>query len=368
MAVKKLDLDSRVWELLHYIDDLIVMIDAPGICQFTNHPEVNLGSVITKIVVGHYYWDQFPAPFSTALNRAIESINQGSKLERFIHKSPSLSYQVTVKPYHNHFYWVYIKALSPMPDLLNSSSVGITIVDSIASHNSPKSSSSSEGTVSQQEMHLQNFEQELSSQILMVQEQERAQLSRKLHDQLGQRLAVLKMRMSHIENQISDQLSTEFAEDLAISLSLIDDSIRKVRQITTELRTPLLGELNLEESIRAEFELMSSHLILKMDWENLRLSSSQTILFFRVAREALTNVIKHARATHVWVSLKTENDHIVLRVKDDGVGIDDSILSRQNSKDSWGLVSIKEWVHTVGGSLQIETNNGTTLILKVPMC
>jgi signal transduction histidine kinase len=140
--------------------------------------------------------------------------------------------------------------------------------------------------------------------------------------------------------------------------------IERVRSLTFELSNPVLTELGLEAAIERhlgrevhdkygiEFELVRCELLTHLD-ENLN------ICLFRAVRELLNNIIKHAQAKKVTVSLSRENNEIIIIVADDGIGFDASEVRRRiGNGDTFGLFSVQEQLESFGGRLKIKSNPG----------
>jgi len=151
--------------------------------------------------------------------------------------------------------------------------------------------------------------------------------------------------------------------------SLIDESIRKIRDLISRLRPEVLESTGLVDALRTQMTEMIRKSELTGHFRSyvkeITLGNEQNLAFFRIFQEALTNIIRHARAKHVQASLSEKNDLITLKVRDDGIGIDSAKMERS---DSYGLTGMRERALFLGGNLTISRrpDQGTEIILKIP--
>jgi signal transduction histidine kinase len=154
-----------------------------------------------------------------------------------------------------------------------------------------------------------------------------------------------------------------------------DQMIEEVHSLTFELGNPVLYEIGLAEAVESwlETQLRDKHGIafeFKTDEELPRIDDELKLVLFRNARELLNNVVKHARASNVFVCLRSEADDLCIEVEDDGVGFHDELASdAQGEAKGFGLFSVKEHVRHLGGSLEVEPRKGggTRVVMTVPI-
>jgi PAS domain S-box-containing protein len=209
----------------------------------------------------------------------------------------------------------------------------------------------------------------LASHLEKIREEERIAIAREIHDELGQQLTVLKMDISWLNKNLSltDEQSKLRMKDL---LQTIDQTIKTVRRISTELRPSVLDDLGLIaafEWLLKDFEKRSgvkSRLFSSLDEVSLDLNAKTAL--FRVFQESLTNVARHAQASEVNAFLKKENDDLLITIKDNGKGFD--VTSMENKK-TLGILGIKERIAIIKGTYAIDSipGKGTTIELKVPV-
>ncbi|MCF4995768.1 transporter substrate-binding domain-containing protein [Pseudomonas syringae] len=208
---------------------------------------------------------------------------------------------------------------------------------------------------------------ELSAHLESVREEEKARIAREVHDELGQMLTVLKLETSMCELAYA-QLDPGLHERLNSMKRLIAQLFQLVRDVATALRPPILdaGIASAIEWQARRFEARTQIPCLVQVPDNLPpLSDAKAIGLFRILQEALTNVMRHAQAHTVELTLTMEGDELCLTVSDDGVGF----VAATGRSTSFGLVGMRERVLILGGRLVLESEvgEGTTLVVHVPV-
>ncbi len=201
----------------------------------------------------------------------------------------------------------------------------------------------------------------LRRQLVMTQEEQRRRFARELHDEVGQVLTAVKLKL-HALGVLPGAES--LAPRIEESIDSVDDAIRSVRDISLELRPSALDDLGLVEALRwyLERQLRELPLVAHVEAAPIErpLPAEVEIACFRVAQEALTNVLRHARAQEIWVSLDVVEAGLELRVRDDGVGFDSELARRQAAQgNSLGLSGMQERLSLLGGRLEIESSPGS---------
>lgn len=197
--------------------------------------------------------------------------------------------------------------------------------------------------------------------LITVQEEERSRISKDLHDHVGQLLTGLNLGLSTVIDHPEKQKLLELKR---LASTILED----VRRISRDMRPALLDELGLESAIKRFVRELTSRETLKVDIlvrvpENLDRNTATVI--YRVTQEALTNIVRHARAQHTSVVITHSSEGIQLIVEDDGIGFDPSSIS---ASDHIGLSSMRERVELLGGVFTIESilHRGTTISAKLP--
>lgn len=208
---------------------------------------------------------------------------------------------------------------------------------------------------------------ELSAHLETVREEEKARIAREVHDELGQMLTVLKLETSMCELTYA-QLDPGLHERLNSMKRLIAQLFQLVRDVATALRPPILdaGIASAIEWQARRFEARTQIPCLVQVPDNLpALSDAKAIGLFRILQEALTNVMRHAQAHTVELTLVVEGAHLRLTISDDGAGF----VQAPGRPVSFGLVGMRERVLIMGGQLSLDSalGEGTTLSVTVPL-
>jgi signal transduction histidine kinase len=207
----------------------------------------------------------------------------------------------------------------------------------------------------------------LSEQLMRSTEQERARMSREIHDQLGQLLTAIKMELRSIERQIARD-PDKARDRIGETMGLVDETVKTVRRIATDLRPGILDDFGLSAAIEWQLgqfkERTGIDVNLDADVDEARLSKDMATAGFRILQEALTNVARHADATKVFVSLRTQDDRFTLEVRDNGKG-----LRTDPSRKSLGLVGMGERARQLGGAITITNaaEGGVLVVLVAPL-
>lgn len=214
----------------------------------------------------------------------------------------------------------------------------------------------------------------LTKYLESVREEERAKISREIHDELGQSLTVLKIDLSLLKAQLNkyfDKVLVESLDDIIRKMSaLIDSNIQSVRRIAMELRPGVLDDLGTIGAIEwqaQDFEKLTGiKCVFVSELESMELEREYATAVFRIFQETLTNVARHSEATKVKVKLKHYRNKYKLEVSDNGKGISNSDVS---APQSLGLLGIRERALLFGGDVDIvgKTGKGTKVSIIIPV-
>ena len=209
--------------------------------------------------------------------------------------------------------------------------------------------------------------QSLASELSLTEERERRQLATDLHDHIGQALAISKIKLGMLQKSVSAEA---VARPLNEVREMIEQMIRDTRSLTFELSLPVLYELGFEAAVEwFAKEVRAKHGILvdvRKDMLPIPMDDEIKVLLFRSVRELLINIVKHAQARHARVSILRDGDRVNIKVEDDGIGIGDRLI---NQNGGFGLFSIRERLHYLGGKVQMDSEDGggTRVTLTVPL-
>lgn len=214
----------------------------------------------------------------------------------------------------------------------------------------------------------------LVGQLVNAQEGERQRIARELHDETGQKLTALAMGLAAVEQQVANEETTRAAELIRNLRELSDEAIIELRHIMADLRPAQLDDLGLTPALRWYVnQYQGRHPGIKVSFSTDRLErrlppQHETVLF-RAAQEALTNVARHAQASHVTVALTQTPDTVRLEVADNGVGFDVNAPAHHAPGSGLGLVGMRERVALVGGRCVVtaEPGGGTRVLVELPL-
>jgi signal transduction histidine kinase len=199
-------------------------------------------------------------------------------------------------------------------------------------------------------------------------EEERAHVSREIHDQLGQLLTVMQFDLKAMWSLASPR-SQNMRKRIKEMDQVVDQSMQVIKRISSALRPPQLDDLGLVESLRWHLRDFCQRTKMEhtfaVEPQDLVCETELSTILFRILQEALTNIARHAKATLVEVSLKRSQNELVLRVADNGRGISGQQVS---GTGSLGLVGIRERIRPWGGRLEIagQPGKGTILMVSIP--
>ncbi len=205
----------------------------------------------------------------------------------------------------------------------------------------------------------------------MAEERERRQIATDLHDGITQDLLLLKMKLGQMGKSAS---STESADGLAQMVKAVEKMVQTTRSLMFDLSPPVLYELGFEpavewlaETTREQYGIGVS---VEDDGQDKPLAEAVRIGLFRIMRELIQNVVKHAQARTIEISTRRDGPNIRVQVKDDGIGFDAvEVQSRKNLKRGFGLFYVRERLMHLGGEFELESKpgQGTRATLMVPI-
>jgi PAS domain S-box-containing protein len=206
----------------------------------------------------------------------------------------------------------------------------------------------------------------LTAHLDSVREEERANISRMIHDELGQALIALKMDVCWLGKNL-DGKQKPLVEVTESMLGLIDDAFAKVRWISTVLRPRWLDDLGLSDTLKwlvEEFQEMTGITSKIVISRNLNVDKQLSTSIYRIFQEALTNIFRHSKASSVQVSLKQSVTQIVLTVSDNGVGVSRKQISNPKS---FGIMGMRERAQALGGTFEISGGRKTGTSIRVAL-
>ena len=215
---------------------------------------------------------------------------------------------------------------------------------------------------------------QVSLRLVNAQEEERRRISRELHDELGQGLTALKINLDVARRALSADAPVKLRRSLDEATSLAVQTLETARNLSLELRPTMLDDLGLVSALRWEIDRyeqrMGQEVCFEADLAGQALRPEIEITLYRIIIEALTNVARHARASHINVHLRLENRQVLAGVEDDGVGFDAaSWFGSPAERHSMGLVSMRERAGLLGGQFEVisQPGRGTQVHVRLPI-
>lgn len=209
----------------------------------------------------------------------------------------------------------------------------------------------------------------LIRKLITIQEDERKRISRELHDEVGQALTALMVSMRALADSVADERQREIligARDLAAN------TLNDIRILAVDLRPPVLDDLGLIPAVKkyiAKFRDLH-HINVEFTPKGGEgiISGYTAMALYRIIQESLTNVIRHAAATQVWITIEIRDKHVYLHIGDNGAGFLAETIYERRRENRLGVYGMMERVQLLGGTFKIKSapGQGTNITVIVP--
>ncbi len=225
------------------------------------------------------------------------------------------------------------------------------------------------GTIATQLRNERERLRALTSRLESIMEKERAAVAREIHDGLGHALTGIKLDLAQLSKKLPKDEPSLTAHVKSLG-DAVDDTIKIVRKISTELRPGVLDEFGLTAAIEWQVEDLATKMgvgyKVMSSLNDTGLDGNISTAIFRILQEALTNIVRHARATFIKTSIREVGGFVILKVEDDGIGITEQEI---HDPSSLGLIGIRERAFILGGEVQIsgKKGKGTSLVVRIPI-
>ena len=213
----------------------------------------------------------------------------------------------------------------------------------------------------------------LSNKLITIQEKECKRISRELHDEMGQIVTAISINLTLVGEALPSELAPTIKERLTETRLLVDQVMKKIHELSLDLRTPLLSDFGLVPALRQYVNRYHKRLNIEMKFEviNLedRLAAEVETVIYRVVQEALTNIARHAQAKKVYLCLKQKDSKVCVFIEDDGKGFDvEEVIGCEDPDSGVGLLGIRERIAPLKGSFSIQSHpgQGTKLFIEIP--
>jgi len=227
------------------------------------------------------------------------------------------------------------------------------------------------GLLLEKSRRMQEHLRRLSHEILSAQEEERKKISRELHDEIGQTLTAVNVKLAALKNEATAN-TTGFKKKIASTQRLVERSMDTVHRFARELRPPHLDDLGLVPALQSFIKDYTKRTRIPVHFTAFggveRLSGDRRTVLYRVAQEALTNVVKHAQATLVEVRIQRRRGDICMEIQDNGKSFQVERVLFATQIKRLGLLGMRERVEMVDGEFSIESapGKGTTIRARIP--
>ena len=212
----------------------------------------------------------------------------------------------------------------------------------------------------------------LSKSLIDLLEKDRRQIAMELHDHIGQTLTSIKLNLEMIHGKLKPG-GTELGAQIAVAQERTIQAIKDIKNVSRGLRPAMIESLGVVSSLRELFNEIQQQADIEIRFFSRgipkRFEEAKELAVYRIAQEALTNIIRHARAKNVFVNLVKKDKKLLLSVEDNGVGFDqDKVMKPSKRKGSLGLLIMKERAVQLDGEFTIESQpgKGTHLLVEIP--
>ena len=345
--------EERFRTFLDNVPDPITMKDEQGRFLFTNRAMSRLTGYSSDELIGHRLYEVFP-------------VDDERKKKYDAHEQRvwnSASTEVLKHTFYraeeNQVRHAMVSKFPVFDPKGNMTALGTMVRDVTESHEA--------------EQALRSYQQalrELAGKISLVEESERRRISSELHDGTVQHLTLARITLASLRNILNDDSSSKVLDEIDV---LLGESLKETRSLIFDLSPPVLYELGLIAAIEWLCEQFSQKTDVPATFtykdDARAISGELNVVLFQAVRELLVNIRKHAKAQRVEVKWQEADEMLLLRVEDDGVGLDINTIGKHRSIDGgFGLFSLRERLRLLGADIEIDSSGGgTSVCLRAPL-
>jgi signal transduction histidine kinase len=231
-----------------------------------------------------------------------------------------------------------------------------------------RSSEKTSGELLEKSRGMQEELRLLSRRLLSAQEEERKNISRELHDVIAQTLTGINMRLAALKSKTTSS-TRDLHKKIEITQRLVEKSVDIVHRFARDLRPAVLDDLGLIPAMRSYLKHFTEQTGIRTAFsafaEVEKLDNPSRTVLYRIAQEALTNVARHARATHVKVSIRLDQDKVCMDIHDDGRGFQVEGVSAIKHSKRLGLLGMRERAEMIGGTFCVDSAPGKTTTVRI---
>ena len=340
---------QMISKIMHTTDAGVIGISLTNRIQFWNRGAENIFGYTEEEIYNQNADILFPPEDRDNANRLIKNARKGEKVIRmempgYVKSGETIYVAITITPFKD----IYGNVL------------GISM---IVRDISDKKEAEIELKKSHEQLRL------LTKHIETVRENERKLVAIELHDELGQALTALSLDLSWLKKKVSKD-NVEAHAKLYTMHEYIDKTVELVSAITSQLRPTILDHFGLVPAIEwqaEEFKRRSGiDYTINNELPEIELNEQKQIVIFRVFQELFNNIIRHSKATEVNIDLSKEKNNLIMKVEDNGIGIEQEDI---NSPESFGILGIKERINSINGTVEFtnKESGGTLVTAKAPI-
>ncbi len=222
----------------------------------------------------------------------------------------------------------------------------------------------------EQEKMKASYEQEVLTTQIESRDQTLRDISQEIHDNMGQLLSVSRINLNILEKELPDHPQTKRIKDTNL---ILGDVIRYIRMLSKGLNSDILASYGLRESIRFELQRIEQAALLKVNFltegDDFAIDDKKEIVIYRMVQEILNNILKHAVATEVTVSMRYTDSDFSVEIRDNGKGFDQAETAQRSIGESGsGLRNLDKRAALVGAKLTINSvpGEGTCILITLP--
>lgn len=207
------------------------------------------------------------------------------------------------------------------------------------------------------------FDQELLRTRLEIQEQTLKNISQEIHDNIGQMLSLAKLNLALVEESGDPRISN--------SHQLVSKAIQDLRDLSKSMHTDYISETGLQRAIEYEVEMICKtgilHARLEIEGQPRRLDRQKELILFRIVQESITNVIKHANASSIIITMDYSLRNFLLRISDNGKGFE-PFMNPEDQSTGIGIRNMQHRAQLIGGLFELHSmpGNGTSITIQLP--
>lgn len=349
-AEEKIQKQERWYRaLIEHSSDSIAVINETGHIIYVSPAVQSIEGYAPEELIG----------MGMALNTNPEDLPYVQEVVRELCAAPGKTLPVLWRRRHKDGHWLWLEGVST--NLLDDPAVrGI-----VTNYRDVTSRKATEDQLLVSEEQLR----QLATHLQTVREEERTNIAREIHDELGQMLTAVRMNLKWIEKEVPPTALT-VKRRLGDTLDLVGQTIQTVRRISTSLHPTILDDFGLLAALEWQIKEFQKHSGIVCEFEcaplAIELDRNCALAVFRICQETLTNVARHAQASKVTISLTIEANYLSLCVRDNGRGISTEALTQTRSL---GLVSMRERAQSFGGEFEFagQPGRGTTVRVRIPL-